>query len=72
MEAKEKANEIYNNMLEWVKDSYKFKEMDIISITAKQCALICGDEILEQLDIISHIEEMYMYWQEVKLEINKL
>ena len=70
MTAKEEANNIYNQMLKWVDDAHVYKERNIISITAKQCALICVDEILGGSRLF-YIED-YSYWQEVKQEINKL
>ena len=41
---KEEAKNIYNQMLELVTDAHIHKERNIISITAKQCSLICIDE----------------------------
>ena len=38
---------------------------------AKQCALICVDEILE-IKSVYHSIELDNYWQEVKQEIEKL
>ena len=70
MTEKEKANNIYNQMLEWVDDAHVYKERNIISTTAKQCALICVDEMLEELG--EELKLAYNYWQEVKQEINKL
>ena len=70
MTAKEKANNIYNQMLEWVDNAHVYKERNIISTTAKQCALICVDEMLEELG--EELKLAYNYWQEVKQEINKL
>jgi hypothetical protein len=37
---------------------------------AKECALICVDEILNIVQY--NTEKEYAYWQEVKEEINKL
>ena len=37
---------------------------------AKQCTLICVDEMLEELG--EELKLAYNYWQEVKQEINKL
>ena len=40
---------------------------------AKQCALICVDEILKELKRGNiHRGTVYKYWQEVKQEIEKL
>ena len=43
-------------------------------IIAKQCALICVDEILEShyKVLVGVMPKVYDYWQEVKEEINKL
>lgn len=62
MTAKEKAMDLVYDMynavfgMEW--------EM------AKQCALICANEILNAVTTIA--DKKYEYWQEVKEEINKL
>ncbi len=60
MTAKDKANKLCMTFL---------METDIPSkAIAKQCALICVDEILN-----SHIDSVYeAYYLEVKQEINKL
>lgn len=43
---------------------------------AKQCALICVEEIIKQFDSVSFnhdIEDLpFKYWEEVKQEINRL
>lgn len=44
---------------------------------AKQCALICVEEIIKQLDsletiFMSEFAKREKYWQEVKEEINRL
>jgi hypothetical protein len=63
MKAKEKAEELFYKMLSTDKlDDYSF----VGSKVAKQCALICVDEIMT---IDSKAIE---YWQEVKQEIEKL
>jgi len=46
-------------------------------IHAKQCALICVDEIIEQIEAVftpltAKLNSRYLYWQEVKKEINLL
>jgi len=74
MSAKDKAKELYLKMLNWETDSNKFLERNIISTSAKQCALIAVDEILKQCwdyrDI--DLQASYDYWQEVKHEIQIL
>ncbi len=60
MTAKEKAKELVDKY-------WDFHLLRLEDYEAKQCALICVDEILEEcLDIKES------YWQEVKQEINKL
>tara|TARA_R110000782_G_scaffold244226_2_gene331004 strand:- start:467 stop:703 length:237 start_codon:yes stop_codon:yes gene_type:complete len=78
MTLKEKAIELVNKFLQ-IYDGRVPK--------AKQCALICIDEILESNekislkdlsetmqtnDILCQLTDNAMYWQEVKQEINKL
>ena len=60
MTPKEKAKELVSKMC-----LLDCRDENII--IAKQCALICVDEILEFHDRID-----VKYWQEVKQEINKL
>ena len=84
MTAKEKAKELLNKFLsidgaDDCGNSYSY--------VAKQCALICVDEILkanekislkdlretmQTNDILCQLTDNAMYWQEVKEEINKL
>jgi small-conductance mechanosensitive channel len=72
MKAKEEAKELV--------DKYKYRivrgvEIEQMSISlAKQCALICVDEILEShyKVLVGVMPKTYDYWQEVKREINKL
>ena len=50
---------------------------DVNLHTAKKCALVAVDEMLEELDHLAFDDHDYgtskmMYWQEVKQEINKL
>ena len=59
MTAKEKAMEIAMKF-------DKYGQTD----NAVKCALICVDEILEELG--EELELAYNYWTEVKQEINKL
>jgi len=56
-------------------DKYKDVRWDIDPTTAKQCALIAIDEILNIYQIKNAAFEFYdirNYWQDVKQEINKL
>ena len=77
MTPKEKAKELYLKMLSWEYDSNKYIENNIISSSAKQCALIAVDEIIE---ILENDENIYVigdssyidFWKAVKQEIEKL
>jgi hypothetical protein len=81
MEAKEKARELYDKILKWQYNANMYIERNITSTSAKQCALIAVDEILELglHDVGNYKDfkgipcEWYIsYWQEVKQEIEKL
>ncbi len=63
MTPKEKANRL---VADFIKHSRAEKDIEPIQ-SAKQCALIAVDEILE----ICRLERDW-YWQEVKTEIEKL
>jgi hypothetical protein len=67
MTAKEKAKELV--------DKFRIGDRNMKS-KAKQCALICIDEILQTIpkEVMSYKPFMMNtdYWQEVKEEINKL
>ena len=64
MTAKEKAKELVQIYFNEVSDANPLED---ILVSAKKCALICVDEILEFYDRID-----VKYWKEVKKEINKL
>lgn len=63
---KEKANEILDNF--YLMDKV---EPTITINQAKQCALICVDEILDAIDWHQFENPNYDYWHEVKIEIEK-
>jgi hypothetical protein len=70
MTAKEKAKELYDKM-------YLVPELNgsciLTKHTAKQCALIAVDEIINSRPAITDSQIEYKnYWQEVKQEIEKL
>ena len=69
MTAKEKAKELVGKFLNEQNNTEEISE-------AKQCALICVDEILENIteEVMTYKPFMMNtdYWQEVKQEINKL
>ena len=66
---KEKAKELVDKFLNEQNNTEEISE-------AKQCALICVDEILENIteEVMTYKPFMMNtdYWQEVKQEINKL
>lgn len=74
MTPKEKAQELFNNILE------KMPHPDVtnanVYLISKQCALISVDEILLSNPIIFREDNSIMlnksYWQEVKQEIENL
>ena len=66
MTPKDKAEELVEKML-GDNNHYLNKNIEIDKLIAKQCALICVDEILEFHDRID-----VKYWQEVKQEINQI
>ena len=70
MTPKEKAQELYNKMLQWQDNADIYIERNITSISAKQSALIAVDEILNELDLQNHI--LRSYWYDVQHEINQL
>ena len=67
-QAKEKAKELVEKYLKKIIElayaETKTKEL------AKQCALICVDEVLSVGFLDTNY--LYQYWEEVKQEINKL
>jgi hypothetical protein len=74
MEARYKAKELVDYFME-VNREQRYQD-DLNIFEAKQCALICVDEILKNqpYDIytIHQCNNLTKYWQEVKQEINKL
>ena len=67
MTAKEKALELCVKFFE--PSIFEYEKKQYFEEMAKQCALICVDEILETY---IDIDPKLKYWQEVKQEINKL
>jgi hypothetical protein len=62
MTAKDKAKELVDRFLNEQNDTEEISQ-------AKQCALICVDEILQEIEGFPYA---YKFWEEVKQEINKL
>jgi hypothetical protein len=71
MTPQEKAKELYIQMLSWQSECHKYLERNIISISAKKCALIAVDEIINSTSW-QYIANGLDYWNEVKHEIEKL
>jgi len=69
MTPKEKAKELYNKFEDSITGLEGYEWWD----SAKQCALICVDEILKlEPPELSYLEPFSKsYWQEVKNELNK-
>ena len=65
MNEKEKAKELIDKM--WI---YSIPNANGSWNNAKQCALICVDEILNAVTTIA--DKKYDYWQEVKKQIELL
>jgi len=70
MTPKEKAKELAEKML-GDNNHCLNQNIEIDKLIAKQCALICVDEMLEELGE-EYLPRAYKYWQEVKQEIEKL
>lgn len=65
--AKEKADELYNKYYQLSADSSYPENM------AKQCALIALDELIKEQTMWQNGEvNPVLYWQQVKIEIEKL
>jgi hypothetical protein len=76
MTAKDKAKELVDRFKGVTRPFSKRRtlKVDIHPEHAKQCALICVDEILESLWNVGHSfsNDEINYWQEVKQEIERL
>ncbi len=79
MTPKEKAKELYIQMLSWQSECHKYLERNVISISAKKCALIAVDEMILVLpftDTNATLNEyaihLHKYLEQVKHEIEKL
>jgi hypothetical protein len=70
MTPKEKAKDIYLKMLQWEYDADIYMKRNVISTSAKKCALIAVDEIYNSGLLVFVDDEQY--WHEVKQEIQKL
>jgi|688.fasta_scaffold30618_4 hypothetical protein len=74
MTPKEKAEELYLKMLNWQSDSNKFLETNIISTSAKQCALIAVEQMILVLPFTNtntSLNEYAIYLQKYLLEVKQ-
>jgi hypothetical protein len=71
MTPKEKAEELFNKMYN---TDDPMGNYPMCFDTAKQCALIAVDEIINSIVItdLTTAENQFIYWEEVKQEIEKL
>jgi len=75
MSPKEKAKELFKSMYNKIFDidmgenvMQDKKRFDV----AKQCTLISVDEVLQTIEAGNPIESQWIYWNNVKTEIEKL
>ena len=78
MEAKEKARELVDSFMSYsdYTECANFTERENQLKNAKQCALICADELKKEVtqinDDMGYCSLAAGYWEEVKKEIEKL
>ncbi len=74
MSAKDKANQLYFKMLSWQDNSIEYLEKNIISTSAKKCALIAVDEMIDIRNglYINEGSIAHQWLLEVKHELEKL
>ncbi len=79
MTPKEKAKQLYIDMLSWQDNSIEYLERDVISISAKKCALIAVDEMILVLPFTDtnvalneYAIHLQKYLEQVKHELEKL
>ena len=80
MKPKEEAIQLVEKYLNYQEDWLKIQHPKKALENAKQCALICVDRIMLELDIVEFDDygrgldfngTYYGYWREVKQQINK-
>ena len=72
MTAKEKATELTEKYICYVAEGNGMQP-HVIKYRAKQCALICCEEILKEIPMYTgNLNPNWNFWQEVKEEITKL
>ena len=69
MNAKNKADDLIEMYLNIISDT---NPLDNYLSAAKQCAIICVDEMLDCNSTCVDSEDEFEFWKEVQLEINKL
>jgi hypothetical protein len=74
MSAKDKAKQLYIDMLSWQDNSIEYLERNVISISAKKCALIAVDEMIDIRNglYINEGSIAHQWLLDVKHEIEKL
>ena len=74
MSAKEKAKELYDKMLQWQTDGDIYIQRNITSTSAKQCALMTVDEMIDFRNglYINEGSLAHKYLLDIKHEIEKL
>ena len=74
MTPKEKAQDLYLQMLEWQNHADIYIDRKIISTSAKRCALIAVEEILKQFEKIkvSHIINGYITYKDFEENLTSI
>jgi len=68
MELKQKAKELVDRFIPFTDGMTRTEEVE----NAKQCALICVDEMIRVFKLEEASQELIEWWKEVKQEIEKL
>jgi hypothetical protein len=66
MKSKEKAKELFDKYYTELSDFAGYQDLE----TAKQCALIAVDEVINSMTVATSVH--LPYWQQVKHELNNL
>lgn len=76
MTPKEKAEELVGKFIPHTRVFHEVLGWENYEDSAKQCAVIAVDEIIEALDFdwmeVQNLDREYAYWNKVKQEIEKL
>lgn len=68
MKSKRKAKELYNRFISISDQLHKYP---MCHDTAKQCAIICCEEIIKSYNLMMFTTELE-YWNKVKEEVDKI